>query len=84
MASRRTITEKNMAVLRALVDVQERTGGFPPTVREIGAELGMHSPSTVQQHIKKLVSAGLVERRGRRRVVTTLGHSAIRREELAA
>ena len=32
--------------------------GYPPSVREIGAEMGLRSPSTVHAHLKKLQEAG--------------------------
>ena len=35
---------------------------YPPTVREIGAELGMRSPSTVHEHLKRLEAKGYVVR----------------------
>lgn len=36
--------------------------GYPPTVREIGEQLGMSSPSTVQAHMVSLADAGYIER----------------------
>lgn len=73
------LTPRNFEVLSIL----NRTG-FPPTVREIGQELGVSSTSAVQRHIDRLVELGLVERRGVRRRVTLLGKSALRERELAA
>ena len=35
--------------------------GYPPSVREIGAEMGLRSPSTVHAHLKKLQDAGYLE-----------------------
>ena len=35
--------------------------GYPPSVREIGAEMGLRSPSTVHAHLKKLQEAGWLE-----------------------
>ena len=32
--------------------------GYPPSVREIGAAIGLKSPSTVHFHLKKLEEAG--------------------------
>ena len=32
--------------------------GYPPSVREIGAAVGLKSPSTVHFHLKKLADAG--------------------------
>jgi repressor LexA len=39
-----------------------RRHGYPPTVREIGAEVGLASPSTVHVHLAKLEEAGLLRR----------------------
>ena len=36
--------------------------GYPPTVREIGEEVGLASPSTVHAHLANLVRAGLLRR----------------------
>lgn len=39
-----------------------RKHGYPPTVREIGTEVGLASPSTVHVHLAKLEQAGYVRR----------------------
>jgi repressor LexA len=36
--------------------------GYPPTVREIGKAVGLHSSSTVHAHLAKLESLGLLKR----------------------
>lgn len=36
------------------------TKGYSPTVREIASGLGFKSPSSAQDHIKKLVSSGII------------------------
>jgi repressor LexA len=36
--------------------------GYPPTVREIGKAVGLHSSSTVHAHLSKLESLGVVRR----------------------
>jgi len=36
--------------------------GYPPTVREIGAAVGLASPSTVHAHLAKLETAGVLVR----------------------
>ena len=81
---RASITDRNLQVLAALRDIQRDTGGFPPTVREVGHQLGISSPSTVQKHMEKLVRFGLVERRGHRRTITTLGYSVLNGGRVAA
>ena len=45
--------------------------GYPPSVREIGAAIGLKSPSTVHFHIKGLEEAGvLVKAEGKTRAIT--------------
>jgi repressor LexA len=39
-----------------------RKYGYPPTVREIGKALGLHSPSTVHAHLTKLEQIGMLRR----------------------
>jgi repressor LexA len=39
-----------------------RRHGYPPTVREIGAEVGLASPSTVHAHLAKLEQGGYLKR----------------------
>ena len=36
--------------------------GYPPSVREIGAAVGLKSPSTVHFHLKRMEEAGLIEK----------------------
>lgn len=55
------LTDRQQAVL----DVLRSYGaehGYPPTVREIGALLGLASSSTVHSHLGALERAGIVER----------------------
>lgn len=78
------IPPRKLAVLLALRDIHTETGGFAPTVREVAARVGVASPSTVQAHIDWLVAAGLVDRRGARRAITTAGWSALTVERSAA
>ncbi|MCC8121947.1 MAG: transcriptional repressor LexA [Oscillospiraceae bacterium] len=59
--------------------------GFPPSVREIGAQVGLKSPSTVHFHLKALVEMGLINKvDGKTRTITisdsgTNGQAADRR-----
>lgn len=56
-----TVTEEN--VLEAIrVSVASR--GFPPTVREIGAAVGVASPSHVHGILERLERDGRIERIG--------------------
>ncbi len=59
------MTEKASKRQQAVLDCIEsciREKGYGPTVREIGAELGLHSPSTVHVHLKALEQKGLIKR----------------------
>ncbi len=57
------LTSKQRAVYDCIVKNIE-DNGFPPTVREICAQLGMSSPSTAQLHINTLEKHGLITRDG--------------------
>ena len=51
-----------------------REQGYPPSVREIGAAMGLKSPSTVHFHLKGLESAGLITKaEGKTRAITVSG-----------
>ena len=48
--------------------------GYPPTVREIGAAVGLKSPSTVHFHLKHLEEAGMIEKAsGKGRAISLTG-----------
>lgn len=50
--------------------------GYPPSVREIGAAVGLKSPSTVHFHMKSLEEAGvIVKAEGKTRAITLPGVS---------
>lgn len=58
--------------------------GYPPSVREIGAAIGLKSPSTVHFHIKGLEEAGvLVKAEGKTRAITLAGvhHQPVAEEQ---
>jgi repressor LexA len=58
-----------------------RKHGYPPTVREIGAEVGLASPSTVHVHLAKLEQAGYVRRDPTKpRALELVGEERTRRE----
>ena len=55
------ITKRQQAVLDVIEDcIREK--GYGPTVREICAELGLSSPSTVHVHLKALEEKGYIKR----------------------
>lgn len=46
--------------------------GYPPSVREIGEEIGMTSTSSVHHRLRKLEGAGAIRRAGNRSRAITL------------
>jgi repressor LexA len=55
------LTPRQEQVLEFIRD-SVRANGYPPTVREICAELGLSSPSTVHAHLANLERLGLIKR----------------------
>jgi repressor LexA len=55
------LTGRQREIWSFLVDYVD-SHGYPPTVREIGAEVGLASPSTVHAHLANLERAGLLRR----------------------
>ena len=55
------LTGRQQEIWDFLVRYVERHG-YPPTVREIGEEVGLASPSTVHAHLANLERAGLLRR----------------------
>ena len=55
------LTDRQQQIWNFLVEYVDRHG-YPPTVREIGEEVGLASPSTVHAHLANLERAGLLRR----------------------
>ena len=55
------LTERQQQIWNYLVEYVDRHG-YPPTVREIGEEVGLASPSTVHALLANLERAGLLRR----------------------
>ncbi|MDA3039657.1 MAG: transcriptional repressor LexA [Actinomycetota bacterium] len=55
------LTTRQRAILTFIND-QMLERGYPPSVREIGAEVGLTSPSTVHSHLATLQKNGYLER----------------------
>jgi repressor LexA len=55
------LTKRQSEILDFIKAQVDKTG-YPPTVREIGSALGLHSPSTVHAHLAKLESSGVLRR----------------------
>ena len=72
--------ERQQRILQVIEDAV-RQQGYPPTVREIGAAVGLSSPASVQGHLSALEAMGYVRRGSAKRraleVVRPAGRSAI-------
>ena len=55
------LTARQKEVLRGIHEITSETG-YPPTVREIGAFLGLSSSCTVQRHLDALERKGYIKR----------------------
>lgn len=55
------LTDRQRAILEH-VESTQRERGYPPSVREIGAAVGLNSPSTVHSHLAQLEAAGYLRR----------------------
>lgn len=55
------LTDRQRSILEFLENVM-RERGYPPSVREIGAAVGLNSPSTVHSHLAQLEAAGYLRR----------------------
>ncbi len=55
------LTERQAYILKVLKKLMAKNG-YPPTVREIGAEANLHSPATIQFHLKKLEEKGYIKK----------------------
>jgi repressor LexA len=55
------LPEKQRAILKVIQDWLHQRG-FPPTIREIGAAVGISSTSVVNYNLNKLVEVGLIVR----------------------
>lgn len=66
------ISAKQQRILEYINDFS-LSHGYPPSVREICAEMGLRSPSSVHAHLKKLQEAGYLEPSDHKsRALTTL------------
>ena len=78
------LTPKQQEILEYIISFQSQHG-YPPSVREIGAAVGLKSPSTVHFHLKGLEAAGLITKaEGKTRAITvSLGEGAAAEEAFA-
>ncbi|MDO5783923.1 MAG: transcriptional repressor LexA [Eubacteriales bacterium] len=71
----RPISDKQKQIL-AFIREYTVSQGYPPSVREIGAAVGLRSPSTVHSHIKRLKELGYLEKdEHKTRAITLAGRS---------
>ena len=56
-----TLTPRQRQILEC-IDRSMRERGYPPSVREIGTEVGLGSPSTVHSHLSSLQRLGFLRR----------------------
>lgn len=71
----RPISDKQKQIL-AFIREYTASQGYPPSVREIGAAVGLRSPSTVHSHIKRLQELGYLEKDAHKtRAITLAGHT---------
>jgi repressor LexA len=74
MSAAPQLTARQQEIWQFLVDYVDRHG-YPPTVREIGEEVGLASPSTVHAHLANLERAGLLRRDPTKpRALDLIGH----------
>ena len=70
-------TPKQQEILDYIIAFQAKHG-YPPSVREIGAAVGLKSPSTVHFHLKGLEAAGLITKaEGKTRAITVAQSEAL-------
>lgn len=77
------LTQKQQLIYDYILEFTAQHG-YPPSVREIGAAIGLKSPSTVHFHIKGLEEAGvLVKAEGKTRAITLAGvnHNPVAEEQ---
>lgn len=54
------LTSRQNDILHVIMkEIAEK--GYPPTVREIGAKLGLSSPATIHFHLKKIAEKGYIK-----------------------
>ncbi|MBQ3096376.1 MAG: transcriptional repressor LexA [Clostridia bacterium] len=73
------LSEKQQQIL-AFIEQFSAREGYPPSVREICAAVGLRSPSTVHAHLRVLTERGLLNRgdAGKKRTLTLPGESVMR------
>lgn len=71
---KRDLTDRQRQVLE-FIKAETKRKGYPPTVRDIGAAVGLSSSSTVHAHLAALEAKGLIRRDpSKPRALEVLGH----------
>ena len=77
----KTLSSKQQQIYDYIISFSAEHG-YPPSVREIGAYVGLKSPSTVHFHLKGLESAGLITKaEGKTRSITVAQPEASAQED---
>lgn len=77
MPSETPLTARQQEIWQFLVTYVD-DHGYPPTVREIGEEVGLASPSTVHAHLANLERVGLIKRDpSKPRAIELTGHRRV-------
>lgn len=63
--TKKALTKRRQQILDYIIQATQEKG-YPPTVREIGQEVGLTSSSSVHFHLKALEKHGYIERDGSR------------------
>jgi repressor LexA len=69
------LPERQRLILQVIEDAVNEQG-YPPTVREIGARVGLTSPATVQGHLASLEAQGYIRRGASKRRALELTSTA--------
>ena len=78
------LTTRQKQILTYIKDML-RAKGYPPSVREIGAAVGLRSSSTVHSHLIKLEEIGFLRRDPTKpRALEVLGETLWRQENFAS
>jgi repressor LexA len=74
--ARDKLSKRQMAIYEYIC-TYTREKGYPPSVREIGAAVGLASPSTVHMHLKVLQERGFIKRDSKKpRTIEVVSHES--------
>jgi repressor LexA len=77
------LPERQRQILKVIEDAV-REQGYPPTVREIGAKVGLTSPASVQGHLAALEAQGYIRRGASKRRALEVTRSGRGRSAIGA